>query len=66
MATPYVLYPSQAFINDLTNRGDQEIEVMKINLRNINSKVHRAISSVPEIDKVFEETQKTPIHLENY
>ncbi|XP_024004935.1 uncharacterized protein LOC112082076 [Eutrema salsugineum] len=39
---------------------DAEIEAMKAQLRQITSKIHRPTSAVPEIDRIIQETQKTP------
>ncbi|XP_024013913.1 uncharacterized protein LOC112087997 [Eutrema salsugineum] len=39
---------------------DIEFEAMKAQLRQITSKIHQATSAAPEIDRVIQETQKTP------
>ncbi|XP_024006401.1 uncharacterized protein LOC112082919 [Eutrema salsugineum] len=39
---------------------DAEIEAIKAKICEMNSKVHRATSSAPEIDRVLQETQNTP------
>ncbi|XP_024009618.1 uncharacterized protein LOC112084614 [Eutrema salsugineum] len=39
---------------------DAEFEAMKAQLREITSKIHQATSVVPEIERVIQETQKTP------
>ncbi|XP_024009914.1 uncharacterized protein LOC112085125 [Eutrema salsugineum] len=39
---------------------DAEIEAVEAKIRKMNSKVHRATSSAPEIDRVLQETQNTP------
>ncbi|XP_024004820.1 uncharacterized protein LOC112081977 [Eutrema salsugineum] len=39
---------------------DAEFEAMKAQLRDITSKIHQATSAAPEIERVIQETQKTP------
>ncbi|XP_024015916.1 uncharacterized protein LOC112089172 [Eutrema salsugineum] len=39
---------------------DAEFEAMKAQLREITSKIHQATSAAPEIERVIQETQKTP------
>ncbi|XP_024012926.1 uncharacterized protein LOC112087144 [Eutrema salsugineum] len=39
---------------------DAELEAMKAQLRDITSKIHQATSAAPEIERVIQETQKTP------
>lgn len=46
-------------VNNPTEERDLEIEGMKNTLQSMNSKVHRAISSAPEIERLLEEIQKT-------
>lgn len=51
--------------NDPAQERDQEIEGMKTTMQNMNSKVHRAISSTPEIEHILEETQKLRSQIES-
>ncbi|XP_024010916.1 uncharacterized protein LOC112086238 [Eutrema salsugineum] len=39
---------------------DAEFEAMKAQLHDITSKIHQATSAAPEIERVIQETQKTP------
>lgn len=45
--------------NDVSAR-DRELELLRTTLKDMSSKMHRAVSSAPELDKVLEETQRSP------
>ncbi|KAF3567904.1 hypothetical protein DY000_02013926 [Brassica cretica] len=46
--------------NKETQHRDDDIEEIRAQLQNMNSKVHQATSTAPEIDRVLRETQNTP------
>lgn len=49
----------QTLYDDLASGRDRDLEIMN-NIKEMNSKVHRAISSAQKIDNVLEEAQNTP------
>jgi len=45
--------------DDDTGARDRELQQLRTTLKDISSKMHRAVSSAPELDKVLEETQRS-------
>lgn len=56
---PMLLTP-QALFDDMVNGRDRDLVILTTNIREMRSKIHRATSSAPKIDKILEEVQKHP------